>query len=313
LRPRLQEALAAMPSRTVTVYQVDAFTRQLFAGNPAGVVLGAEVLSDHEMQALARELNNSDTAFVLPADDDDHDIRLRFFTPEREVSFVGHATLAAQFARVHAGQAQTGTLRQKSRAGIYEVEIARSAKDVSIAIYQPPPVLQDALDEREGSAIRDALGFDSAALDPRCPLLIAGRDSTRLMVGLRSADLLASLTPDFEALKRLSPHLGADGYFLFVRDAFGANTTDSRMFCPVIGIPEDPVSGNAHGMLGAYLVQNGLLAVKAGRAAFIGHQGRTMERPGQVHVEVEGESGNPRRVRISGTARIVFRTEIALD
>lgn len=110
-----------MAQRTVHVFQIDAFTQQMFAGNPAGVVLGAEILSDAEMQAIARELNNSDTAFVLPGAGADHDLHLRFFTPVREVAFVGHATVAAHVARLATGQAKSGRLRQKSRSGVFDV------------------------------------------------------------------------------------------------------------------------------------------------------------------------------------------------
>lgn len=298
-------------SRQVTVFQVDAFTRQLFAGNPAGVVLGASVLTDPEMQALARELNNSDTAFVLPADGTDHDVHIRFFTPTREVAFVGHATLAAHVARLAAGEGSTGSVRQKSRAGLYEVEV-QGGELPTVSVTIPAPVMQAPLEARERSLLLDALGLNSAALDAKCPLVITGRNSTRLMIGLRSPDQLAALQPDMDALKKLSPNLGADGYFVFVRDAHGPGTTSSRMFCPVIGIPEDPVSGNAHGSLGAYLSANGLLQVRAGRANFRGLQGESMGRPGEVDVEVEGESGHPQRVRISGTARIVYQAKLTL-
>jgi PhzF family phenazine biosynthesis protein len=298
-------------SRQVTVFQVDAFTRQLFAGNPAGVVLGASVLTDPEMQALARELNNSDTAFVLPADGADHDVHIRFFTPTREVAFVGHATLAAHVARLAAGEGSTGAVRQKSRAGLYEVDV-QGGELPTVSVTIPAPVMQAPLEARERSLLLDALGLNSAALDAKCPLVITGRNSTRLMIGLRSPDQLAALQPDLEALKRLSPNIGADGFFVFVRDAHGPGTTASRMFCPVIGIPEDPVSGNAHGSLGAYLSANGLLQVRAGRANFRGLQGESMGRPGEVDVEVEGESGHPQRVRISGTARIVYQAKLTL-
>jgi PhzF family phenazine biosynthesis protein len=111
----------------------------------------------------------------------------------------------------------------------------------------------------------------------------------------------------------MTPHVGADGYFLFVRDAHGPGTTESRLFSPVLGIAEDPVSGNAHGMLGAYLVAHGLLPVSGGRARLRGFQGRSMERPGEVDVEVEASGQAPTRVHISGAARVVFTTEIALD
>ena len=82
-------------SRSVEVFQVDAFTRQRFAGNPAGVVLDADGLDDREKQAVARELNNGDTAFIGAPTSDDHDVSIRFFTPRAEAAFVGHATLAA--------------------------------------------------------------------------------------------------------------------------------------------------------------------------------------------------------------------------
>ena len=158
----------------------------------------------------------------------------------------------------------------------------------------------------------DAMGLSSVALDAKCPLAIARRTTTRLMIGLREPEALAALSPDPEALKRLSAHLGADAYFAFVRDAHGPATTASRLFCPHFGMPEDPVSGNAHGMLGAYLVAHGLLPVRAGRASFRGRQGESLGRAGEVDVEIEGESGHPRRVRVSGTARIVYQASLTL-
>ena len=298
-------------TRQVTIFQVDAFTNALFAGNPAGVVLGAESLTDAELQALARELNNTDTAFVLCGDGSDHDLRLRFFTPETETGFVGHATVAAHVALLAAGLGRAGTVRQKSTTGLYEVEV-RDGDTPSVSIAYGAPQLHGPLGERERSLLLDAMGLSSVALDARCPLVIARRTNTRLMIGLREPEALAALNPDREALKRLSAHLGADSYFAFVRDAHGPATTAARLFCPHHARPEDPVSGNAHGMLGAYLVANGLLPVRVGRASFVGRQGDSLGRPGEVGVEIEGESGHPRRVRISGTARIVYQATLTL-
>lgn len=302
-----------MAKRTVNVFQIDVFTDQLFAGNPAGVVLGAERLSEVEMQALARELNNSDSAFVLPPDGDDHEVRLRFFTPNREVGFVGHASVAAHVARLAAGLGKVGALRQKSRTGINPVVVSGSAAQPRVSIAIPAPKFQPAIDTGTRARLLDIFGMDTAALDPKCPLVVTKRTSTRLMIGLRSAELLASLQPDLEELKRMTPHVGADGYFLFVRDAHGPGTTESRLFSPVLGIPEDPVSGNAHGMLGAYLVTHGLLPVAHGRARLRGYQGRSMHRPGEIEIEVEVSNGEPTQIHISGTARVVFTTEITLD
>ena len=280
-----------MPRRTVKVFQVDVFTQQLFAGNPAGVVLGSESLTETEMQALARELNNSDSAFVLPADGNDHDVNLRFFTPTREVAFVGHASVAAHAARLAAGTA--------------------SAPRVTVAF--PPPQFQAPIDGATRSRLLDIFGIETSGLDSRCPILVTKRTTTRLLIGLRSAELLGALQPNMEDLKRITPHIGADGFFLFVRDAHGPGTTESRLFSPVLGIPEDPVSGNAHGMLGAYLVAHGLLPLKNGRGTRRGFQGRSLGRPGEVEVEIETSGGQPSLIRMMGSARIVFTTEIALD
>ena len=84
-------------TRKIQVHQVDAFTREPFTGNPTSVVLNADALSEAQMLAIARELNNAETAFVLSADADDHTVRARFFTPRSEAGFVGHATVAAQY------------------------------------------------------------------------------------------------------------------------------------------------------------------------------------------------------------------------
>ena len=302
-----------MTKRTIKLFQVDVFTQQLFAGNPAGVVLGAEVLTEHEMQSLARELNNSDSAFVLPPDGPDNDLRLRFFTPTREAAFVGHATVAAHVARLAAGAGTLGRLRQKSRSGIYEVDISGPSDARIVSVALPVPHFAPPIDAASRGKLLDILGIDTAALDPKCPLVVTKRTSTRLMIGLRSVEQLNSMQPHFEELKRMTPHIGADGFFVFVRDARGPGTTESRLFSPVLGIPEDPVSGNAHGMLGAYLVANGLLPLTDGRAKFRGYQGRAMLRPGEVDVEVQTEGGVPVRILMSGTARVVFTTEVTLD
>jgi PhzF family phenazine biosynthesis protein len=307
------EVVEHMTKRVVHVFQVDVFTESLFAGNPAGVVLGAEQLTEAEMQALAREINNSDSAFVLPADGVDHDLGVRFFTPTREVGFVGHATVAAHVARLAAGLSGPGSFRQKVRGSVYDVTVSGTAKAPAVSVAIPVPEFQPPIDTETRAQLLDIFGMNSGALDAKCPILVTRRTSTRLMIGLTSTDLLASLDPDLEALKRITPHVGADGFFLFVRDAHGPGTSESRLFSPVLGINEDPVSGNAHGMLGAYLVSHGLLPVSGGRARLRGHQGQSLTRPGVVDVEVEVVDGAPSRIHMSGTARIVFDTHITLE
>lgn len=296
-------------SRSVEVFQVDAFTSRPFTGNPAGVVLGADVLDSDEMQAIAREMNNGDTTFVCRPQSADHDIAVRFFTPVREAAFVGHATLAAH--AVLRSREPRALCRQRGRSGVVEVQ---TLEDGRLRIRQPPAPLGREPEAQELDDVLDAVGLSRPRLDPQCPARIVGGSSTRLLVGLQSALDLASLAPRMDALTALSSRLGAQGYFFYTRHtAAGGCDTESRMFCPAIGIPEDPVSGNAHAMLGHYLFTRGLLGTPDGRASFSGAQGQSLGRPGQVDVDVEvGTDGSVQAVGIAGTAVIVFQARITL-
>jgi PhzF family phenazine biosynthesis protein len=297
-------------TRSVKIHQVDAFTRARFTGKPAGVVLGADALDDAEMLAIARELNNADTAFVLRPDAPDHDLRVRFFTPRTEAAFVGHATVAAHYVLSQNPDAPT-RLRQKTRAGIADIHIQGEGDGRRIAIRQAAAPLGRMLDEQERAQVLDALALDAAHLDARCPLRIAGAGSTRLLIGVRAAEHLTQLKPDLTRLAALSAQLGAAGYFLFTLEPKQPDChTEARMFCPALGIPEDPVSGNAHGMLGVYLTGLGLLPPDArGHTRFTGAQGHHMHRPGRVGIEVEKDSA---AVWISGQAASVFETMLTL-
>jgi PhzF family phenazine biosynthesis protein len=299
-------------TRSVQVFQVDAFTTQQFTGNPAGVVLHADALTEDEMRAIARELNNADTAFVLDPDGTDHDLRVRFFTPRTEAGFVGHATVAAHY--VLSRRASTPPrLRQKQKGGIVEVEIRGSGPERLVAVRQPAPPIGRDLNERERLAVLDSLALSSADLDPRCPMRIVGGASTRLLIGVRSSEHLRQLKPDLNRLNTLSAQVGAAGHFVFaLQPPTSASLVESRMFCPALGIPEDPVSGNAHGLLGVYLAQLGLVRPTDGVARFTGAQGQFMARPGRVDIELEYTGASPGSVWIIGQAAMVFETTISL-
>jgi len=289
--------------RTIQVHQVDAFTRIKFTGNPAGVVLEADTLTDAEMLAIARELNNADTAFVLKADGSDHDLRVRFFTPRTEAPFVGHASVAAHYVLSAAAAHGARRVRQKSRAGIVEVDIRGNDAQRRIAIRQSPPVLGREINDRERLAVMDALALASHDLDLHCPVQVVGASSTRLMVGVRGAEQLRQLKPDVSRLTTLSAQLGAQGFFVFtLAPELPEVLTESRMFCPALGIAEDPVSGNAHGMLGP----------TAERVHFAGAQGHHVNRPGRVEIELEFKDEAVVGVWIVGQATAIFETQISL-
>jgi PhzF family phenazine biosynthesis protein len=130
---------------------------------------------------------------------------------------------------------------------------------------------------------------------------------------VRNPEHLKQLKPDAARLTTLSAQLGAAGYFVFTPGARGEGFfTESRMFCPALGIPEDPVSGNAHGLLGVYLAQHELIALDRPRVTFHGIQGHHLHRPGRVEVELEVKDGAIEAVWIIGQAVAIFETEISL-
>lgn len=295
------------------LFHVDAFTRARFCGNPARVVLDADQLSADQMQTVATELNG-ETAFVLASEAGDHDLQIRFFTPHQEVPFVGHATIAAHYVLAKNGARGKGILRQRSSAGIGEIEISEYENDYRISISMSPPSLGPVLPEHHRKQVLDALGISSPSLHTDCPLQVLTKGGSRVLVGLKSADLLQSIKPDMQELTRLTSHVGADGYFVFaLQEDQPQLTTVSRMFCPAIGIPEDPVSGNAHGMLGTYMIAHGLTSVgKHGTLVFRGHQGESVQRPGIVDVEVSATGAVAQSVRITGNAVILYEAELPL-
>jgi len=300
-----------MAQRKCRLFLVDTFTRERFCGNPAAVVLDAEQLSDEEMRRLARELHGTEVAFVLAAEAPDHDLEIRFFSPRREVTFIGHAALAAHYVRAIANGVPKGKVRQKSGNAIIEVEVKGKAPNLHITLHQSPATFGPLVpDERRGPVL-DALGISSASLHPACPMQVMSKWNSRLLIGLRTPEALESLQPNMEALMHLTPHVGADGFFVFApvpnSEPFA---TESRMFCPVIGVPEDPVSGNAHGMLGVYLVHHGLLAANGKPARLIGHQGRFVQRPGQVEVLVTASGKRATAVQVAGDATIVYQADL---
>jgi PhzF family phenazine biosynthesis protein len=300
--------MTVLMSSRVRIFQVDAFTSAPLTGNPAGVVPDADGLSAVQMQAIARELNNSDTAFLLRADAPDHDLKVRFFTPRAETGFVGHATVA-----VHAVLASLGrsARRQQQRTGIVLVDV-ENGPPPTVFVHQAPPPLQAVLTAQPQAEILAALGVTVPELDERCPPQFAGSLGNRLLIGVRNGAVLARLTPDLPRLAELSERCGASGYFLFTREPSVTGVdTEARMFCPALGFAEDPVSGNAHSMLAVYLHDHALLASIGDRAVLVGAQGRHLGRPGRVRIELSLNAGRIESVAMSGQAVIVFDAMLA--
>jgi PhzF family phenazine biosynthesis protein len=298
------------------IFQVDAFTDTRFSGNPATVVLDADGCSDEAMSAIAREFSHAETAFVSAADAPDHDVRLRFFNARKEAPFVGHATIAAHAVLLALGRRGAATCRQASGTGVIEVRVRESAHTPArgpvIEFRQTVPELDNPLPFKTTLRVAEALRLPATSLHDVMPARIARKGSTRLLVPVGDPRALDALVPNHDTLLSLGQELGADGFFVFAVERAAARdelTTESRMFCPALGIPEDPASGNAHAMLASYLFELGQFGKQT--SGFVGVQGRHMNRPSRIEVRLEIDDGTLAAAHIGGAAVIVSEGRLA--
>jgi len=300
--------------KKLITYQIDSFTTEKFKGNPAGVVLNADGLSDDQMRMIARELNNSETAFLFSPDTEDCDGVIRYFTPKTEVPTCGHATIAALYAKAKEENLDSCVLRMRTRIGVLPCEIIKKNNDHQVVMTQGKFELSPAFDGSTSQQLLAHLGLEKSDLDERCPIHIASTGHSKVMIGIKSRKKLNSLTPNFAGLQALSGTIACNGYFVFTFDSDDRNVlTYGRMFAPAIGIYEDPVTGNAHGPLGGYLIRNKIIETKENSYEFFGRQGEAINRLGIINVRVGIENNMPSLIQIRGEATIIFRTEIIIE
>ena len=270
-----------MTARSYEFVTVDVFTDRRFGGNPLAVFPDARGLSDAEMQALAGELNLSETTFVLPADDPAHSARVRIFNRSAEMPFAGHPNVGTGFVLAGRAAPAGDLLRFEEMAGIVDVRIQRSAGgEVCGAEIDAPQPLQHigALDPAAIAACA-ALGRD----DVRCGV----HPPVRVTVGVEfvlaevAPDALARAAPDLAAFQRLAGATADLGerlsLYIYARE--GADVR-SRMFAPLSGTWEDPATGSASATLGALL-----LSLSSERELRLKvRQGEEMGRPSRLEV-----------------------------
>jgi PhzF family phenazine biosynthesis protein len=257
------------------IYQVDSFTSEPFAGNPAGVCILDAAINEDRMQKIAAEMNLSETAFLYR----DGDLyRLRWFTPEAEVSLCGHATLAsAQILFEQSICSSEETIRFMTLSG----ELTAKSVDGMIQLDFPATV---ATEKTPPDAIVEALGVTA---------LWCGKNKFDWLLELESAEAVRSCSPDFGALKQL----GARGLMVTAKSDDDRYDFISRFFAPGVGIDEDPVTGSAHCTLAPYW------ADKLGKDELVAFQ--ASRRGGVVRIKLSGE-----RVLLSGNALTVMEIDL---
>lgn len=286
------------------VYVVDAFTREPLRGNPAGVMPFARGLDAGQMLAVAREVNASETAFVLPSREGD--FQLRYYTPTQEVPLCGHATVAALALLEELGEVAVpgafGRVRVETGVGVLGIDLVRTPEGLRVDMTQAAPSFRPCA--QSADRVLEVLGLNPDDLRTDLPLELAYTGLWHLLVPLVGGEALDGLMPDLRALAALNRELGVLTTHLFVEEA---DTFHCRDFAPAAGVDEDPVTGSASGALGAYLVRH--RAVRPGVPLRL-VQGEACDRPGEVRVVVDGEPGEPRSVVVGGHAVVSLRGEM---
>jgi len=266
---------------------VDVFTDTPLAGNQLAVFTDARDVPDGLMQRLAKEMNFSETVFVLPKEGEGH-ARIRIFTPGREVPFAGHPTLGTAF--VLGGPFQLDEIRLETGSGIVPVRLEREGARIVFGwMEQPYPTVEPFAGE---SALLAALGVERSEL----PVELYDNGLRHVFVGLGSEAAVAALRPDLQALEPFDA-----GVNCF---AGAGERWKTRMFAPSHGVAEDPATGSAAGPLALHLVRHGL--VEPGQQIEI-TQGVEIGRPSTLYAAADDA-----RIEVGGSAVVVARGEFRL-
>jgi PhzF family phenazine biosynthesis protein len=291
-------------SEPIVIMRMDVFTDRPFAGNPAAAVLGADGLSEAQMQAIAAEMNVAGTAFVSASTRADADLRLRTFTPKREVSYSGHTSVGGTHALLEAGRLTGDRVTFDTPGGLLRVEIERQGPGAIIWLEPPLPFCKPF--DGPLSHVLEAVRLPAAGLGSWArPALTPEAD---LLLPVHNLAVLRALQPDMSGLATLGATHQIRGFCtVSLETVEAASRVHSRFFAPHYGIPEDIVTGSVHSSLGVWLLEAGHLAVTADRVIFTAEQGDGLGRPGRLIVELTVTGGHATRVRVGGRAVTVLR------
>ncbi len=292
---------------------LDVFTDRLFGGNQLAVFPSSEGLSAEQMQAVARELNLSETAFVLPAARDDALAELRIFTPGMELPFAGHPTIGAAIALATLGRIDPADGARAvliEAAGDVPVTVTDQDGRLFAELTSPklPVPLGTNLTTAQSAALLSLVEAKLTSIRP------AGYSAgvPFLFVPVASPDALARVTLDLQVWRETlaetaTPHIAA----IQMDDWAQGREVSMRMFAPLMGITEDPATGAAAAALAGLLIE--VQRPSDGTHRWTVHQGHKMGRPSTILLEADVQSSRATQVRVGGTAVLVGRGSLRVE
>ena len=291
-----------MSAREYRFIQVDVFTDRVFGGNPLAVVLDARGLADGEMQSIAKEMNLSETTFLLAPTRPGCALRVRIFTPARELQFAGHPTVGTAWVMATQGLVPGAAASFSLEEGIGPVPVTLEGdpKNPSfIWMRHGEPDFGPEMKNR--GEIAAALGLAEGDLIAGAPIQTGSTGSRFMFVPLRDKAIADRALLDVPKIIKALGDQPLVGIFVFAPDPDpGAGRVHSRMFAPhTSGIPEDPATGSATGPLGAYLVKQRLIKGD-GPVKIVSDQGVKMGRHSRLHIRGIAREGRLTEIEVGG-------------
>ena len=286
-------------------YQVDVFTNTPFSGNPLAVFFDVEDLSSLTMQAIAQEMNLSETIFVLPPGDMPADFSVKIFTPEKEIPFAGHPTIGTAHILRETGRVISGdhSIKLSMKAGI--ITVTQGLIDNLLFMDQPLPEYLPVLDCAE--KIGNVLSIPTSSIKlSGYPIQIVSTGLPVILVPINSIKSLEKIVINASKLGNFLHSLGVEMLYAFTDETLNPSATiHARMFAPPLGILEDPATGSAAGAMGAYICKHKILSENNLKNITI-EQGYKMGRPSCIYVEIYHEHNEIKKIRVGGESVTVI-------
>lgn len=283
----------------VIVYTLNSFAKTKDGGNPAGVVLQADGLSDEKMLGIAQQVGFSETAFVQKSEKANY--KVRFFTPNSEVELCGHATIATFALLKNKKMIDDGILCQETKAGILNIEVDHD----KIYMNQNTPEYLNIIDKNE---VAESLNITQNDFISHLPIQIVSTGLKDIMIPVKSLDRLFSIKPDYKKIASLSKRYNIIGFHVFSLETKFDSTAHCRNFAPLYNINEESATGTSNGALACYLYNHGVIN-QAQSSELVFEQGYSMRKPSEILVSLKIDKNKICEVKVGGTAIIKRKLE----
>ena len=287
----------------VKTYILNSFGKSVDGGNPAGVVLEADNLSEKEMKKIASIIGLSETAFVMKSKM--ADVKVRFFTPIEEVDICGHATIATFSLLANKGIIESGEYTQETKAGILKVNVN---EDLSIMMNQNKPIYGKVLDRE---LIAETLNISTESFMENLPIQIVSTGLKDIIIPVKSIEILNNIKPNFDAISKVSEKYNVVGYHIFTLETIENSVAQCRNLAPLYGIDEESATGTSNGALACYLFKYGKVS-SCKQINMTMEQGYSMNKPSKINVELKVKNNEVIDIKVGGSAFNLKEMEIEI-